>query len=117
MTNIKELLDDLNSEDDEETWDKKVNKIMDVLKVKYGPVEMEASDLKEALKKIAGFADKLESFGNEPDPARIDEIVNKQKEINKRALERGSVFRRINPDTDAKDHMEKLKNKKGDCNV
>lgn len=48
---LKSLFNELDPKDDKETWDKKVNKIMDALGTKRVPVETETSDIKDAIKK------------------------------------------------------------------
>ena len=111
---VMELIKELNPDGDEKTWNNVIGQI-DAILGAFKPVK--GVDVKKALKPIIEIATQLETMADEPvpwkpDPERIKEIVKEQREINKRALERGKMFRRVNPETDAKDYMEKLKNKK-----
>lgn len=105
LNKVIELSKELNPDSDEKTWNNVMIQIEAILGA-FKPVK--GVDIKKALGSIIEIATKLETMADEPvqwkpDPERIKEIVKEQREINKRAMERGSVFRRIDPKKDDKE--------------
>lgn len=110
MEKLHSLLNDLNPGADKEIWDKKMDYLKKALgiKHKFDNKKINKEEIIDVLKRIIDLYDKLETNNGEIDPNRINKIIDKRREENKLALERGRCFRRPGLEAKAEERRKQL---------